>query len=92
MRNWIRFYTNEQVDVRNLDEDIRFVNSCKYLTCSLDELIWNLPSERLSYLDNDNYDPRVDISEEDIMWTVKQIKRKKDKHVEKGAAKKIMHR
>ena len=38
MKVWIRSYTNEKGNVYNVYEEIRFVDSCKFMNSSLDEL------------------------------------------------------
>ena len=52
MKVWIRSYTNEKGNVRNVYEEIRFVDSFKILNSSLDELARNLPVEEFIYVDN----------------------------------------
>ena len=49
---WIRSYTNEKGNVYNVYEEIRFVDSCKFMNSSLDELARNLPVEKFIYLNN----------------------------------------
>ena len=49
---WIRSYTNEKGNVRNVYEEIRFVDSCKFMNISLDELARNLPVKKFIYLNN----------------------------------------
>ena len=52
MRVWIRSYTNEKGNVHNVYKEIRFVDSCKFMNNSLDELARNLPVEKFIYLNN----------------------------------------
>ena len=52
MKVWIRSYTNEKGNVRNVYEKIRFVDSFKFLNSSLDELARNLRVEEFIYVDN----------------------------------------
>ena len=52
MKVWIRSYINENGNVRNVSEEIRFVGSCKFMNSSLDELARNLPEEKFVYLNN----------------------------------------
>ena len=52
MKVWIRSYTNEKGNVQHVYEEIRFVDSCKFMNSSLDELARNLPVEKFIYLNN----------------------------------------
>ena len=49
---WIRAYTNEKENVRHVYEETRFVDSCKFMNSSLDELAGNLPVEKFIYHKN----------------------------------------
>ena len=49
---WIRLYTNEWRYGNHVYEDIRFVDSCKFLISSLDELVRILSLDKFTYLDN----------------------------------------
>ena len=52
MKVWSRSYTYEKENVRNVYKEIHFVDSCKLMNSSIDELVRNLLVEKFIYLSN----------------------------------------